>query len=588
MLVIVVALIIFSRDDAVEWPQITDIRNLTSRVGPEYAGSLSPNADFLAFGNTEFGTMDLYVRPREGAVEAERITTDAGDELLPRWSRDGRWLAYVGGNGDDCHIYRIRPDGGPASSLVDTGLPYLQAFWDAMNALGASPWSQGDRSLIYSKHLGTGAVAIFELDMESRQEKQLTYPEEGVRDLSASWSFDGDKIVFARAQGGVSSLWMMPGPGEEARRIKLEREGVELEGLDDGEPSFLPGDEFVVFSSSYSGMYNLWVVHLETGETRPLTVGGDGHQNPSVTKDGLITFTEFSHQTDLYVLSMESKQSTQLTNYTKDNFAARFSPTEPRIAYHSTRDGDPEIFIRSADPEIKDERQLTDHDAVDVLPAWSPDGKEIAFLSKRYGPTNLLIAPADDSAPPIRVSPRDIDIPTLVWGVSLSIHWTPDGRSIGFVVPGEGPGLRMIDRDGENDRLVMSGVWRFAWYMDRSRILYTGMGADGMELRARNLETSIERTLHRGPHTEMIVSPKGDAVALVKSASHFNQQLYILQLEPPTSPGGLPKAKGGITPLTDGRGRWHVHNGGFSPDGKLLVYTQDTDSGDVFLIERGK
>jgi hypothetical protein len=38
-------------------------------------------------------------------------------------------------------------------------------------------------------------------------------------------------------------------------------------------------------------------------------------------------------------------------------------------------------------------------------------------------------------------------------------------------------------------------------------------------------------------------------------------------------------------PLTDGRGLWHVHNSGWARDGKSIVYTRDTDSGDIYVME---
>ena len=31
-------------------------------------------------------------------------------------------------------------------------------------------------------------------------------------------------------------------------------------------------------------------------------------------------------------------------------------------------------------------------------------------------------------------------------------------------------------------------------------------------------------------------------------------------------------------------GTWHVHNGGWSPDSKKLVYTQDKDYGDLYEL----
>jgi hypothetical protein len=62
--------------------------------------------------------------------------------------------------------------------------------------------------------------------------------------------------------------------------------------------------------------------------------------------------------------------------------------------------------------------------------------------------------------------------------------------------------------------------------------------------------------------------------------------LYLLPLTPPESQTGLPQPAGEPQQLTDGQGFWHVHNGGFSPDGDSVIYTRDTDRGDLYVIEK--
>ena len=149
----------------------------------------------------------------------------------------------------------------------------------------------------------------------------------------------------------------------------------------------------------------------------------------------------------------------------------------------------------------------------------------------------------------------------------------------------QGPSLWMVDRLGGGGAVpVRPGVLRFDWYLDRHRIVYTTMARDGLELRAANLVTGEETLLYEGPHTEMIVSPDGSAVALVQSASHFDQGLFRLKLDVPTSREGLPRPSGKLERITDGQGRWHVHNGSWSHDGTKIVYTQDTDDGDIYLL----
>ncbi len=100
-----------------------------------------------------------------------------------------------------------------------------------------------------------------------------------------------------------------------------------------------------------------------------------------------------------------------------------------------------------------------------------------------------------------------------------------------------------------------------------------------------HLKTDEDRLLYSGPHTEMIVVPDGTAVAIVQAASHIDQHLFRLELEAPTTAAGLPRVVGEPQRLTGGQGRWHVHNGGWSPDGQSIVYTQDTDDGDIYMIQ---
>ncbi len=91
------------------------------------------------------------------------------------------------------------------------------------------------------------------------------------------------------------------------------------------------------------------------------------------------------------------------------------------------------------------------------------------------------------------------------------------------------------------------------------------------------------------PHAdELIVRPDGGAVAYCLAESHSNLNLHLLPLAPPDAADGLPRPSGQPKQLTKGfseNSRWHVHNGNWSPDGEGIVYTRDTDAGDIYVIE---
>ena len=63
--------------------------------------------------------------------------------------------------------------------------------------------------------------------------------------------------------------------------------------------------------------------------------------------------------------------------------------------------------------------------------------------------------------------------------------------------------------------------------------------------------------------------------------------LARLRLEPPSAPGELPRAIGEPEYLVPTEETWHIHDGGWSPDSKMMVYTRDLDYGNLYeLVER--
>ena len=102
-------------------------------------------------------------------------------------------------------------------------------------------------------------------------------------------------------------------------------------------------------------------------------------------------------------------------------------------------------------------------------------------------------------------------------------------------------------------------------------------------MRAVDLETGEHTVLLKDPHIELVVAPDGSAVSYCSMISHFNMNLHVLKLA--EGADGLPRPAGEPVQITDGKGGWHVHNGDWSPDGRQVVYTRDTDAGNMYLLE---
>ena len=240
--------------------------------------------------------------------------------------------------------------------------------------------------------------------------------------------------------------------------------------------------------------------------------------------------------------------------------------------------------------ETGTERQLTYPPAgrEDRTPDWSPDGTQVVFLSNRGGPFQLWVADVDGGATH-RLSEQAIPMDGDWWvNARVAPRWSSDGRAIAYLAPGErGSTLWLINPDGRNARPTrVSGVLRFDWYLDSRRAIYTRNGADGrIEIIATNLDTGEERLLLKANATELSVAPDGSSVAYNSADGHFSMNRYVLTLVRPTSAKELPHATGAPRQVTFGKGRWHVHGGAWSPDGRWIVYTRDFDRGNLSVID---
>ncbi len=158
-----------------------------------------------------------------------------------------------------------------------------------------------------------------------------------------------------------------------------------------------------------------------------------------------------------------------------------WSPDGSRIAYGSTKDGNPEIYVMNADGT--GEERLTDNFDFDGWPTWSPSGDRIAFSSDREGGLDIFVMNADGTDPVRLTENREID-----W--DYYPYWSPKGEEVLYTSDedGEADGWDAeawtIGADGTNKRQLTDnkafdlGV---GWYPDGSKILFSS-DRDGQDL----------------------------------------------------------------------------------------------------------
>ena len=126
-----------------------------------------------------------------------------------------------------------------------------------------------------------------------------------------------------------------------------------------------------------------------------------------------------------------------------------------RIAFHSDRDGDNDIYTMSPKGELgkrgKQAKKLTRNGVHDYAPAWSPNGKKIAFTTQRDGNPEIYVMNAN-GANPTRLTTNTV--------FDQKPAWSPDGKRIAFWAFNEtitSAQIFSMAADGSNRRRLTKG-----------------------------------------------------------------------------------------------------------------------------------
>ncbi len=286
----------------------------------------------------------------------------------------------------------------------------MTLLWTEKNSTADIPRNDLVKVLLFPPHFGrsfTGCLFFFLLftacGLSKRSPLRSFHPKAELFLESASEgvpSPDGKYLAFVRSLGGRA--W-------NADLFLLQRETGEIQRLTnnpdyDGQPSWAPNSELLVYTSRRGGTSNLFLLSIIDGASKQLTWGG-GSQ-PDFSPDGvsIVYVGEAAGNADLFVTSPRGGLSQQITKHpAKDRFP-RYSPSGRWLAFSSDRLGTEDIFL--LDLTTKKMRRLTDLPGSEVQPCWAPDSRTIVFSgtvpSRRGTPKRALFStelPTGDSPP---------------------------------------------------------------------------------------------------------------------------------------------------------------------------------------------
>jgi Tol biopolymer transport system component/DNA-binding winged helix-turn-helix (wHTH) protein len=427
---------------------------LTSTSGLNADPALSPDGSLLAYASDRGGSggFDIWVQAVAGG-EPLQLTSEPADEAEPSFSPDGTEIVF---------------------SRRDTGLYVLGALGGTARLIAQAKWartprfSPDGRWIAYWTGFPATVVAggIPDALASISVVPSAGGPPKPLRPQVASarypiWSPDGERILFLGEVNTDEKLfdWYL-----------LKRDGTNLvktgavpriaaAGLVAGPP--IPGAwsasrGTVVFATNEADSSNLWEIPISaetgriSGSPRRLTLGTAIEGSPAVSASGQIAFSSVVENVGVWRVPVDEGTGVatgpleRVTDSAASDRLRGVSLDGRTMLFISSRTKADEVWIH--DIPSGRERQVTHGGADDAT--LSPDGSRIVFSRVEAGTRSLAMVNAEGGAP----SPLCTDC-------SIPADWSPDGR---HVLLGKGRPSRLALYDlstGEQAELTAHPTW---------------------------------------------------------------------------------------------------------------------------------
>ncbi len=465
---------------------------------------------------------DLYSVPSTGG-EAKKLTSHVGYEIFPRFSPDGKSIAFSGQYDGNTEVYLIPSQGGEPVRLTYTATNSRDDLGDRMGPNNmVLTWTPDGKKIVYRNRISDGFEGkLWTISPEGGMSEVMPLPEGGF----CSFSPDGKKMAYNRVmrefrnwkyyRGGMADdIWIYD---PEKKTVENITDNVAQDII----PMWI-GDD-IYFLSDRDMTMNLFAYNTKSKETRKVT-----------------DFKEY----DIKFPSSDGKTIV----FENGGYIYRLDPAK----------GTPEkVVITLASDNVQARSEMMN--VADMMTGFSlsPGGNRLAVTARG----EVFDVPAGKGV--------TRDITRTPGSNDREAEWAPDGSAIAYIADGTGESEIMIQPiEGGKPRQLTSGndtyIRQFSWTPDAKKIIYSDRKNRLVEV---VVATGKKRTLATCPESEFRqydISPDSKWIAYAKPATNQERVIYVFNIE-----------TGKEYPVTE---KWYNSSSPkFSADGKYLYFMSDRD-----------
>jgi tricorn protease len=363
-------------------------RRLTAHIARDFGPRFSPDGKWIAFTSNRAGNNDVYVIPATGG-EPRQLTYYSGDDQALYWTPDGKAIVISSNRGPNAFgspLYTLTLDGAPPTPLpmafARAGMIKQDGSLIAFNRNLPSTWRKEYRgnasaNIIVAELKNGGDIAeVTDTNMQDYRNH--------VNEVFPMWGADG-MIYYASEKDGTFNLWRMaPKGGSAPQQVTTHKDGGVFF------PAISPDGKRIIYQHDF----DLWEVDVPAGKPRKLTIAMafDPKENDvdvltaesraegfTVSPQGDYLAVDFHGEILIVPTEVGVGERTQVTASPWRDRNETYSPDGKKIAYISDETGEEEVWL--FDVATSTRKRLTRQASEKADVVWAPSSQKLAYTA---------------------------------------------------------------------------------------------------------------------------------------------------------------------------------------------------------------